>query len=66
MADKQALLDTFSVVRRTWDDLISLEPDILAASGTFTVTDLVVLRERVEAHKKALDRFADTISARRG
>ena len=41
---KKALLDAFGELRRTSDDLIGLQPDILAASGPFTPTDLLNLR----------------------
>jgi hypothetical protein len=61
MADKQAMLDAFSVLRGTWDDLVSMQPDIVAASGPFTALDFAELRARAEAHKEALDRFVASI-----
>jgi hypothetical protein len=51
MADKMAaLLDAFAELRRTWDELVGLQPDILAAGGPLSDADLGLLSERLSAH----------------
>lgn len=44
-----ALLDAFAEVRRTWDELVGLQPDIVSASGPLSDADLALLSERVSA-----------------
>jgi len=61
MTDTQKLLDTFALLRSTWDDLVSLEPDIVSASRPFTDGDLIELGNRVEAHRMALTAFGAAI-----
>jgi hypothetical protein len=63
--DKKALLDAFGEVRRTWDDLIGLQPDIVAASGPFTSTDLSELEMRLTAHRDAVTAFAHAVDTLR-
>ena len=41
MADEMsALLDAFAELRRTWDELVGLQPDIISASGPLSDEDL--------------------------
>jgi hypothetical protein len=65
MTDTQKLLDTFALLRSTWDDLVSLEPDIVSAGRPFTDDDLIELGNRVEAHRAALAAFAGAIAESR-
>lgn len=46
MADQHLLLDAFADVRRAWDDLVTLEPDIVSAGGALT------LRERTPCERR--------------
>lgn len=55
------LLDTFADARRTWDELVGLQPDVKAGSGTLGEPDLVELERRVEAHRAAVDMLADAV-----
>ena len=51
MADEMsALLDAFAELRRTWDELVGLQPDIISAGGPLSDEDLALLNERVSAH----------------
>src|SRR5688500_11923557 len=50
MADVTALLDAYAEARRTWDDLIALQPDVVLAGGSLSDADLSLLSERVSAH----------------
>jgi hypothetical protein len=61
MAEHALLLETFVDVRRTWDDLISLQPDVRAGSGNLKDADLVELQRRVEAHRVAIDMLVDAL-----
>jgi hypothetical protein len=61
MIDTQTLLDAFAELRRTWDELVTLQPDIATASGTLDTTDLSELKQRVLAHEAALMTFAETV-----
>lgn len=61
MAEHRELLDAFADARRTWDDLVTLQPDIMAASGTLDKNDVVELGRRVNAHRMAIDVLADAI-----
>jgi hypothetical protein len=63
MADYRALLDTFADARRTWDDLISLQPDVKARSGRLEHGDLAELERRVKAHRISIDHLADAIDS---
>ena len=69
MAGHALLLETFAEARRTWDDLVGLQPDVRAGSGNLKDTDLVELQRRVEAHRAAIDMLVDALdtepSARR-
>jgi len=62
MAPKhRVLLDTFADARRTWDDLITLQPDVVAGSGNLKESDLLELERRVDAHRAAIDLLADAL-----
>jgi hypothetical protein len=50
-----ALLDAFAELRRTWDELVGLQPDIVAASGPLTAADLTLLAAALAAHRIAAD-----------
>ena len=54
-------LDAFADARRTWDDLVTLQPDIVAASGTLDKDDLAELERRVNMHREAIDMLADAL-----
>ena len=64
MDEHRELLDAFADVRRTWDDLVSLQPDIVAASGTFNKDDLVELGRRVNMHREAVDLLAGALDTK--
>ena len=59
--DLGALLDAFAEVRRTWDDLVNVQPDIVGGSVPFSVTDLGLLSERISAHVVAAVALEDVI-----
>jgi hypothetical protein len=59
MSEHRVLLDAFADARRTWDELVSLQPDMLAGSGNLTSAELIELERRVEAHRAAMDMLAD-------
>jgi hypothetical protein len=55
-----ALLDAFAEARRTWDDLVNVQPDI-AGSVPLSDADLELLSERVSAHVVAGVALEDAI-----
>jgi hypothetical protein len=61
MEQDQVLMDAFAEARRSWDELITLQPDIYAGGGNFTRLDLADFARRVEAHREAMDILADAI-----
>jgi len=61
MREHQMVLDALSYTRRTWDELVSLQPDVIAGSGTLSEADLVELEWRVEAHRASIDMLADAL-----
>jgi hypothetical protein len=61
MARHALLLETFADARRTWDDLVGLQPDVMAGSGNLKDADLVELQRRVEAHQEAIDMLVDAL-----
>jgi hypothetical protein len=63
--DLEALLDAFAELRRTWDELVGLQPDILAAGSPLSETDLALLSERVGAHVVAAVALEDQIEIMR-
>ena len=48
--DMSALLDAFAELRRTRDEPVGLQPNIVSASGPLSDEDLALLNERVSAH----------------
>jgi len=65
MLDTRVLLDAFAEARRSWDDLIGLQPDIKAGAGSLTPDDLAELATRVGAHQSAMDVLADALQTGR-
>jgi hypothetical protein len=63
--DLEALLDAFAELRRTWDELVGLQPDILAAGAPLSDADLALLSERVSAHVVAAVALEDSIEIMR-
>ena len=61
MAEHRVVLDAFAEARRTWDDMVTLQPDVLAGSGQLQENDLVELQARVDAHREAIDALADAL-----
>jgi len=61
MAEHRVLLDAFADARRTWDDLVALQPDVKVGSRSLAEPDLVELQRRVEAHQLATDMLADAL-----
>ena len=62
MTDKnQIILDAFADARRTWDEMVGLQPDVYAFSGNFQARDLAELTRRVAAHQAAMDVLLDAI-----
>ena len=59
--DLGALLDAFAEARRTWDDLVNVQPDIVAGSVPLSDADLALLSERVSAHVVAGVALEDAI-----
>ncbi len=64
MKDHRVLLDSFADARRTWDDLVGLQPDVMDGSGNLKGAVLVELERRVEAHQAAIDTLADALDAK--
>lgn len=58
-------MDAFAEARRTWDDLIGLQTDVMAGSGNLREGDLLELDRRVETHRLAIDALADALDAPR-
>jgi hypothetical protein len=63
MPQHRVPLDAFAEARRTWDDLVALQPDVLSASGTLTVAEFHEFRLRVDAHREAVDVLCDALDA---
>jgi hypothetical protein len=61
MHDDQALLDTFANARRTWDDVVALQPDVKAGAGQLTPRDVAELAQRVKTHRSAIDGLMDAL-----
>jgi hypothetical protein len=55
------LLDAFAEARRTWDDLVNVQPDIVAGNVPLSDADLALLSERVSAHVVAGVALEDAI-----
>ncbi len=63
MANHQAFLDAFAEARRTWDDLVTLQPDILAGAGRLDKDDLAELERRVGEHYDAVQTLATVLES---
>jgi hypothetical protein len=63
MTDHRVLLDRFADARRTWDDLVGLQPDVMDGSGNLKGAVLVELERRVETHRAAIDMLANALDA---
>jgi len=61
MSEHRELIDAFADARRTWDDLVALQPDIMAASGTLDAADVAEFARRVDAHRGSIDLLADAL-----
>jgi hypothetical protein len=61
MSEHREILDAFADARRTWDDLVALQPDIVAASGKLGTPDVAELARRVDSHRSAIDVLADAL-----
>ena len=59
--DLGALLDAFAEVRRTWDELVNVRPDVVVGSLLLSDTDLGLLSERISAHVVAAVALEDVI-----
>lgn len=60
-AKHRVLLDAFADVRRTWDELVTLQPDVKARSGTLDEPNLVELQRRIDAHQMSVDALAEAV-----
>jgi hypothetical protein len=61
MKDHHLLLDAFAEARRSWGDLVGLQPDIHAGGGQLMGPDLVDLTRRVTAHQASMNRLSDVL-----
>jgi hypothetical protein len=61
MKDTRIVIDAFADARRTWDDLVSLQPDIYAGAGNLDGLDLAELARRVDAHRASMDALSNTL-----
>jgi hypothetical protein len=61
MAKHRVLLNAFADARRTWDDLVALQPDVIAGSRHLGNADLVTLERRVDAHRVAIGLLAGAL-----
>jgi hypothetical protein len=61
MAEHRVVLEAFADARRTWEDLVAVQPDVLAGSGNLTKAHLEELERRVDAHRAAVDTLADAL-----
>ena len=62
MREHREFLDAFADARRTWDELVALQPDIVAGSGQLGADDLREVERRVAAHREAIDTLADALA----
>ena len=63
MTEHQVLLDAFADSQRTWDEFVSLQPELVAASGHLTDDALIELERRVNDHRMALEMLVDALQA---
>jgi hypothetical protein len=53
------LLDAFADARRTWDEIVGLQPDVVSGSRELKHSELLEFERRVEAHREAMDVLAE-------
>jgi hypothetical protein len=58
------LLDAFADARRTWDEMVGLQPDVVSGSRRLKPAELIEFERRIYAHREAMDALADAISSR--
>ena len=63
MTNTHILLDAFADARRTWDDIVGLQPDVVSGSRELKQSELVELERRIYAHREAMDALADAITS---
>jgi hypothetical protein len=63
IAEHPILLDAFAEARRTWDELVAVQPDVMAAGGNLDAGSLAEFERRVGAHREAMDLLADAFEA---
>ena len=61
MDEHGVLLDAFAEARRTWDDMVTLQPDVTAGAGQLKDFDLAELARRVQAHRLTIDILNDVL-----
>ena len=61
MSDHSVLLDAFAESRRTWDEVVSLQPDIAARAGALQDVDVAELTRRVQAHRASVEMLAEAL-----
>jgi hypothetical protein len=61
MDDKLILLEAFADARRSWDDLIAMQPDAYAGGGNLEGLDLAELTRRVETHQECIDVLVEVL-----
>jgi len=62
-AEHRVLLDAFAEARRTWDELVTVQPDVMAAGGNLDARNLAEFQQRVGAHREAIDLLAEALEA---
>jgi hypothetical protein len=61
--DMMNLLDAFADARRTWDEMVGLQPDVVSGSRHLKPAELIELERRIYAHREAMDALADAITS---
>jgi hypothetical protein len=61
--DMRNLLDAFADARRTWDEMVGLQPDVVSGSRRLKPAELIELERRIYAHREAMDALADAITS---
>jgi hypothetical protein len=56
------LLDAFADARRTWDEMVGLQPDVVSGGRQLKPGELIELERRIYAHREAMDALADAIT----
>jgi hypothetical protein len=66
MAEHRLLLDAFAEARRSWDDVIALQPDVVAGSGHLQEGNIAEFERRVAVHREAIDYLAEAFEVPAG